>query len=122
MPLSKLSELIQNSRDKPDIVQVLLKSFLMLTSGDHGLDSDSTESAGDILSLLTATISSLTPSDAKKATYLEVCLNVLNRVRNFAAEARPVSQKLITDMFETIRSMVPTENDLNMIFEDSQRR
>lgn len=48
--------MIQSNRDKSEIVQALLKSLLLLTSGDQGLELDLNESAGDILSLITATI------------------------------------------------------------------
>ena len=56
MTFSKLNEMIQSNRDKSEIVQALLKSLLLLTSGDQGLELDLNESAGDILSLITATI------------------------------------------------------------------
>ena len=83
-------------------MQTLLKTLLILANGEQGLDSDSSDCAGDILSLLTTTITTVSPVDTKKAAYLRVCLNVLNRVRNFAAEARPVSEKLVRDLFASI--------------------
>jgi len=94
--------------------------LLVLANSQQGLESDSNDSAGDILNLLTATISSVSPSDANKVGYLKVCLNVLNRVRNFASEARPVSEKLVRDLFGTIKSTVSSEDDLRMIFDQKE--
>ena len=46
---------------------------------------------------------------------------MLNRVRNFANEARPVTEKLIKDLFSTIRRFATTESELRDVFDDSER-
>lgn len=83
--------------------------------------SDSNESTGDILNLLTSTIASVVPSDPSKTNYLKVCLNVLNRVRNLAAEARPVTEKLLKDLFHTLQQLISSKDDLTEIFGDRER-
>ena len=85
--LSRLNEMIQSHRDNSAIVQPLLKSFLVLSSTEQGMDADSSDSTGDILNLLTSAITTTTPSDANKTIYLKVCLNVLNRIDSISSDA-----------------------------------
>ena len=57
LTLTKLNEMVQAHRDNEAIVQPLLKTILILASNEQGgLDADSSDSAGDILNLITATI------------------------------------------------------------------
>ena len=63
---------------------------------------DSSDSAGDILSLLTKTITATTPQDSVKASYLTVCLNVLCRIQSIAPEAQEVTTQIVRDLFEKI--------------------
>lgn len=46
---------------------------------------------------------------------------MLNRVRNFANEARPVTERLIKDLFGTIKGFASTEDELRDVFDDEQR-
>ena len=57
-----MNEMIQSNRDNAAIVQPLLKTILILAK--RGLDSDSANSAGDILNLLTAQITTVSATDA----------------------------------------------------------
>ena len=106
--------MIQGHRDNTAIVQPLLKTILVLSSaqGQDGLETDSNDSAGDILSLLTTSISQAVASDPAKVTHLKVCLNVLSRINNLLPEAPQVTEVLVRDLFERIKAMIATENDL----------
>ena len=113
--------MIQSHRDNQRIVEPLLKAALVLANSSQGLDSDSKDSAGDILNLLTSNIATVVPSDASKANYLKVCLNVLNRLRNLAAEAKPVTEKMLRDLFDTLQRPISSIEDLREIFADKDR-
>lgn len=63
LTLSRLNEMIQAHRDNMVIVQTLLKTILVLKSVEQGLNVDSSDSAGDILNLLTQTITTVSPSN-----------------------------------------------------------
>jgi len=50
-----------------------------------------------------------------------VCLNVLNRVKSFAVEARPVTARLVKDLFSKLTQLALKEDDLRTIFSDKER-
>ena len=57
LTMTKLNEMVQAHRDNEAIVLPLLKIILILASNEQsGLDADSSDSAGDILNLLTSSI------------------------------------------------------------------
>ena len=109
LTLSRLNELVQAHRDNMVIVQTLLKTILVLQSSEQGLNVDSSDSAGDILNLLTQTITSVSPTDAAKTNYLKVCLNVLCRIQSIAPEARSVTAEIVKDLFRKIEQLLGTE-------------
>lgn len=68
MSLNKLNEMIQSNRSNVQIVEPLLKTISVLAK--NRVEFMSSESAGDILDLLTKEITTVSASDAHKTLYL----------------------------------------------------
>ena len=93
-------------------MQPLLQTILILTNTGKGIDADSSDSAGDILNLLTTVVTTVKPTDANQTSHLTLCLNVLGRIRSLVPEATKLTEQIVRDLYAKIEELLPLDSQI----------